>query len=95
MRRKRDTKIKIDVLRSSNFEVTEPLHKQPANNTTTHSEKAGYLADYSDLTEKIETNSKSFNFKVGGRFRTTTNKNVFRKGYTENWSKKYLLLILY
>ena len=83
------------MLRSSNFEVTEPLHKQPANNTITHSEKAGYLADYSDLTEKIETNSKSFNFKVGGRLRTTRYKNVFRKGYTENWSKKYLLLILY
>ena len=44
-------------------------------------------ADYSALNEKIETNSKARKFKVNDRVRTTKYKNIFSKGYTENWSR--------
>ena len=42
-------------------------------------------ADYSDFTEKIEANHKAPKFKVNDRARITKYKNIFRKGYTENW----------
>ena len=45
--------------------------------------------DYSYLTKKIETNAKARKFEIGGRVRITKYKNIFSKGYTENWSKKY------
>ena len=41
-------------------------------------------ADYSSLTEKIETNSKVPKFTVNDRVRITKCKNIFRKNYTEN-----------
>ena len=37
-------------------------------------------ADYSVLTEEIETNPKARKFKVGERVRTTEHKNIFSKG---------------
>ena len=43
--------------------------------------------DYSTLTEKIETNLKAPNFKVNDRVSITNYKNVFSKGYIENWSR--------
>ena len=39
------------------------------------------IADYSALTEKIETNSKAPKFKVGDRFRITKYMKIFSKGY--------------
>ena len=39
-------------------------------------------ADYSDLTEKIETNSKAPKFQVTDRDRITTCKKIFSEGYT-------------
>ena len=44
-------------------------------------------ADYSALTEKIETSSKTSEIKVNDRVRITKHKNIFGKGYTENWSR--------
>ena len=44
-------------------------------------------ADYSALTENIETHTKASKFKVNGRFRITKCKNIFSKGYTENWPR--------
>ena len=41
--------------------------------------------DYSALTEEIKTNSKSPKFKVCDRIKITKYKNVFSKGYIENW----------
>ena len=41
-------------------------------------------ADYSALTEKIETNHKTPKFKVNDRVRKY--KNIFSKSYTEDWS---------
>ena len=38
--------------------------------------------DYSDLTEKIETNSKAPKFQVTDRDRITTCKKLFSEGYT-------------
>ena len=35
--------------------------------------------------EKTETNPKAPKFKVNHRVRITKNKNIFSKGYTENW----------
>ena len=43
--------------------------------------------DYSNLTEKIETNLEAPNFKVNDRVSITNYKNVFSKGYIENWSR--------
>ena len=43
-------------------------------------------ADYSALTKKIETNPKVPEFKVNDRVRITKYKNIYSKGYTENWS---------
>ena len=49
---------------------TKILNKKPIN------------ADYSDLTEKIETNSKAPKFQVTDRDRITTCKKIFSEGYT-------------
>ena len=49
-------------------------------------------ANYSALTEKIEMNSKAPKFKVNDRVRITKYKNVFIKGYTENWSEEILII---
>ena len=49
-------------------------------------------ADYFALTEKIEANSKAPKFKVNDRVRITKYKNVFIKGYTENWSEEILII---
>ena len=40
-----------------------------------------------------EHNEKRSRFNVGDRVRISKFKNIFAKGYTPNWSKKYLLLI--
>ena len=40
------------------------------------------------MTENIESNPKAPKFKVNDRVRITTYKNIFSKGYTENWSGK-------
>ena len=56
------------------------------NNTYHHSiNKAPINVDYSTLSEKIETNPKVSNFKVNDGVRITKYKNIFSKGYTENW----------
>ena len=55
-------------------------------------------ADYSALTEKIETNAPKFlkfkasKFKVNDRVRTAEYKNIFSKGYTENWSREIFII---
>ena len=49
-------------------------------------------ADFSALSGKIETNSKSTKFKVDDRFRITKYKNIFSKGYTKNWSKEIFVI---
>ena len=49
-------------------------------------------ADYSALTEKIETNPKAPKFKVNDRVRITKYKNIFSKGYTENWSREIFII---
>ena len=49
-------------------------------------------ADYSALTKKIEKNPKSPKFKVGNRVRITKYKNIFSKGYTENWLKEIFVI---
>ena len=59
------------------------------NNTYHHSiNKTPINVDCSALTEKIETNPKFPKYKVNYRVRVTKYKNIFRKGYTENWSRK-------
>ena len=44
------------------------------------------------MTGKIETNHKAPKFKVNDRVRTTKYKNVFSKGYTENWSIEIFII---
>ena len=53
------------------------------NNTYHHSiGKKSINADYSALTEKVETNPKTHKFKVNDGVRITKYKNTFSKGYT-------------
>ena len=49
-------------------------------------------ADYSTLTEKIETNPKAPKFKVNHRVTITKYKNIFGKGYTDNRSRKIFII---
>ena len=42
-------------------------------------------ANYSALTEKIESSHKAPKFKVSDRVRITLYKDNFSKGYTKNW----------
>ena len=44
------------------------------------------------MTEKIDTNSKAPKFKVNDRVRITKYKNIFSKGYTENWSREIFII---
>ena len=44
------------------------------------------------MTEKIEMNSKALKFKVNDRVRITKYKNIFIKGYPENWSEEILII---
>ena len=63
------------------------------NNTYHHSiGKKPINDDYSALTEKIETNLKAPKFKVNGRVRITKYKNIFSKGYSENWSREIFII---
>ena len=65
------------------------------NNTYRHSiNKKPVNADYSALTEKIQTNPKAPKFKVNDGVRITKYKNIFSKGYTENWSREVLFIAL-
>ena len=64
------------------------------NNTYHHFiNKKPMNADYSTLTEKIETNSKAPKFKVNDGVRITKYKNIFSKDYTENWSRETLSIL--
>ena len=63
------------------------------NNTYHHYiDKERINADFSVLTEKIETNLKAPKFKVNDRVRITKYKNIFSKGYTENWSREIFII---
>ena len=48
--------------------------------------------DYSDLSEEIETNPKSFKFKVGDTVRITKYKNIFSKSYTKSFSREIIVI---
>ena len=62
------------------------------NNTYHHCiNKKPINADYSALTEKIEKKHKAPKFKVNDRVRITKCKNIFSKGYTENWSREIFI----
>ena len=62
------------------------------NNTYHHSiNKRPINADYSALTEPNETNSKVPKFKVNDEVRIAKYKNIFIKGYTENWSREIFI----
>ena len=63
------------------------------NNTYHHYiNKKPINADYSALTEKIETNPKAPKFKVNDRVRIIIHKNIFCKGYTENLSREIFII---
>ena len=49
-------------------------------------------ANYSGLTEKVKTNSKATKFEVNDRVGITKYKNIFSKGYTENWSREIFII---
>ena len=49
-------------------------------------------ADYFTLNKKIGTNPKGPKFKVNDRVRITKYKNIFSKGYTENWLREKFII---
>ena len=53
--------------------------------------KKAINADYSALTEKIQTNPKS-KFKVNDRVRITKYNTIFIKDYTINWSREIFII---
>ena len=63
------------------------------NNPYHHSiNKKPINVDHSALTEKIQVNRKAAKFKVTDRVRIIKYKNIFSKGYTENWSKEIFVI---
>ena len=54
--------------------------------------KKPFDVDYSDLTGENETNPKAPKVKVDDRVRKIKYKNIFSKGYTENWSRDILII---
>ena len=59
------------------------------NNTYHHSiNKKPVNADYSALNKEIDTNLKVPKFKMNDRVIITKYKNIFSKGYTENWTRE-------
>ena len=60
------------------------------NNTYNHS--INKKPDYSALIENIETNPKAPKFKVNDKIRISKHKNIFSKGYTENWSREIFII---
>ena len=62
-------------------------------NTYHHSlSKKPINADYSASTENIESNPNAPKFKLNDRVRITKYKNIFSKGYTENWSREIFII---
>ena len=53
--------------------------------------KKAINADYSALTEKLQTNPKS-KFKVNDRVRITKYNTIFIKDYTINWSREIFII---
>ena len=49
-------------------------------------------ADNTVLTKKNQTDPKAPKFKVNDRVRITKYKNIFSKGYTENWSREIVII---
>ena len=63
------------------------------NNAYQHSiNKKPINTDYSVLTKKIVTDPKFPKFKVNDRVRITEYKDIFNKGYTENWSREIFII---
>ena len=62
-------------------------------NTYHHSiNKKPINADCSALTEKNKMHPKAPKFKVNDRVSITKHKNIFSKGYTENWSREIFII---
>ena len=63
------------------------------NNPYHHSiNKKPINADYSALAEKIVANPRAPKFNVNPRVGITKYKNIFSKGYTENWSREIFFI---
>ena len=63
------------------------------NNTYHHAiNKKPINADYSSLTEIIESNPKGSKFKVNDRVKITKYKKIFSKYYTEKWSREIFII---
>ena len=63
-----------------NYTYHHYINKKPIN------------ADYSTLTQKIETNPKAPNFKVDNGVRITKYRNIFSKDYAENWLREIFII---
>ena len=63
------------------------------NNTLHHSiNKKAINADYSALTEKIETFSQAPEFKANDRFRFTKHNNIFSEFFTGNLLREKIII---
>ena len=78
-----DSKSYLNYLRKLVDQYSDTYHsinKKPIND------------NYSDMTEKIETTSKARKFKINDRVRITKYKNIFSKGYIDNWSREIFII---
>ena len=70
------------------------LNKLPdqCNNYHHSINKKPMNSDYSASTKKIDTNPIASKFKDNDRVRNTKYKNIFSKGYIENWSREIFII---
>ena len=76
----------------SNLSYLNKLVDQYNNTYHNFINKKPINADYSALNEKIETSSKVNKFEVNDRVRIAKYKNIFSKGYTENWLREIFII---
>ena len=63
------------------------------NNSYHHSvDKKPINVNYSALSENIKSNPKAPKFELNDTVRITKYRNIFSKGYAENWSRKIFIV---
>ena len=63
------------------------------NNTYHHAMKTKPInSDYFASTKNFDSNPKTPKFRANDRARITNSKNIFSKGYTENWCREIFII---
>ena len=78
--------------KKSDFPYLNKLVDQYNNNYHHYIYEKPNNAYYCVLTQRIEANHKAFKFELNGRVRITECKNIFSKGYTDDWSREVFVI---